>query len=110
MSLRNKETLEKLFAESRERMAKRKKREAEHEKNLQKHLKKLDELEEKNWVKNFVKAIKNDSEWFYHWDTMDISIHSLEIISVLSNKKSLNDNEKKVLDFTLSLAYPNEFD
>ena len=59
------------------------------------------------WTKSFLNAIKDDSEWYEHWNSMDISIHSVEIISILSNKKTLNDNEKSVLDFAFELAYPN---
>ena len=62
---------------------------------------------EKMWTKSFLNAIKDDSEWYEHWNSMDISIHSVEIISILSNKKTLNDNEKSVLDFAFELAYPN---
>ena len=110
MSLRSKESLEKLFAESRERVAKRKIKETEHRKKFNKRLKKMIEIEkrkEKMWAKSFLNAIKDDSEWYKHWDYMDISIHSIEIISILSNKKALNDNEQSVLDFAFELAYPN---
>ena len=111
MSLRNKESLEKYFAESRERQAKRKIKKAEHRKNSNKRQKKMIEIEkrkeEKMWTKSFLNAIKDDSEWYEHWNSTDISIHSVEIISILSNKKTLNDNEQSVLDFAFELAYPN---
>jgi len=110
MSLRSKESLEKLFAESREKAAKRKIRETERRKKNNKRLKKNIEAEkrkEKMWTKSFLNAIKDDSEWYKHWDSMDISTHSVEIISILNNKKALNDNEQNVLDFAFKLAYPN---
>ena len=110
MSLRSKKSLEKLFAESRERAVKRKIKEAERRKKFNKWLEKNIEIEkrkEKMWTKSFLNAIKDDSEWYKHWDSMDISMHSVEIISILSNKKTLNDNEQSVLDFAFGLAYPN---
>lgn len=121
MALRNKEALEKFFAESRERTAKRKEKESIRRKNFNKKVRECEknsaektkewrERREKKWVKKFISSIKNDSEWIEHWDLMDITIHAPEILEKLSDKNNLNDNEKKVFDFALALVYPNEFD
>ena len=113
MALRDKEALEKFFAESRERVAKRKEREDRKRKNFNKWLKKRAEIEkrkEERWAKIFLSSIKNDSKWYEHWDDMDIAVHSVDILNELADKKEMNDIEKEVWNFTLALAYPNDFD
>lgn len=110
MSLRSKESLEKFFAETRERVAKRKIAEAKQRKNAKEFRKKrmaIEERHEKKWTKRFLNAIKDDSEWREHWNEMDICTHSIEIISILSNKNELNSNEQSVLEFAFNLTYPN---
>jgi len=82
MSLRNKEALEKLFAESRERVAKRKEKEFEHKNKL----KEAEKKRRKNRTKKSILSVVDDDNWF--------EIHSMEIISRLSNKDVLNDREK----------------
>ena len=77
MSLRSKESLEKLFAESRERCAKKREREKNH-----------------------------GDYYFDDWD-WDLEIHAPQIIATLVNKGKLNENEKKLLDSAFELAYPN---
>ena len=99
MSLRSKESLEKFFAETRERVTKRKIAEAKRMA--------IEERHEKRWTKSFLNAIKDDSEWREHWNEMDICAHSIEIISILSNKNELNSNEQSVLEFAFNLTYPN---
>ena len=89
MSLRNKEALEKLFAESRERVAKRKEKEAQRRR----------EKRRKNRAQKSIFSMEDDDNWF--------EIHSMEIISKLSNKKVLNDREKELLHCAFDAAYPN---
>jgi len=110
MSLRNKESLEKFFAESRERMAKKKTREKERKKNELLKGPLSTTADSDRMVKTILRTVKANEDWSSCCDVIDIEMNSVDIISALSDKKRLNPSEKRLLDDAFKLAYPNEFD
>ena len=94
MSLRNKESLEKLFAETRESVAKRKEREKERAAKRKER-----EKIEKNKRKRVSHEDYDHSLWF--------QMHAVDIAMDLCSKRNLNDEERKLLDSAFNAIYPN---